>query len=133
MTYKVRWTQGREVWVRDLAGYSGKYVVFLGKHYASLQPEILMLLVKCQGSLMKCWGVTSRWTGIPGGGGNTTSRSMRRKQRYNQAGWATVSLETHPLIVIRVSQCGRGPKIQRNIEFVVNILVFMFSSWQAEQ
>ena len=65
MTYKVRWTQGREVWVRDLAGYSGKYVVILGKRYASLQPEILMLLVKCQGSLMKCWGVTSRWIGIP--------------------------------------------------------------------
>lgn len=95
MTYKVRWTQGREVWVRDLAGYSGKYVVFLGKHYASLQPEILMLLVKCQGR-------------------------------------ATVSLETHPLIVMRVSQCGHGPKIQRNIEFFVNILVFMFSSWQVE-
>ena len=53
--------------------WPGRYVVFLDKtlhsHSVSLHPECKWVPANFQGSLVKCWGVTMRWTSIPSRGG----------------------------------------------------------------
>ena len=53
--------------------WSRQCVLFMGKtlysHSASLHPECKWVPANFQGSLVKCWGVTMRWTSISSRGG----------------------------------------------------------------